>query len=221
MISVWKYRRCELYLIAIHDGYVELTEAPPSELKIAKIARISHLSQSQSVESDKKLIKKLMQWGHMSPFEHISLTFKVKAPIFVARQWFRHRIGSFMERSGRYTTFDEVDFYLPDDERANGKQFILDKSCTQSFQAYHTLIKAGVDPEVARMVLPMSTYTVYYWTVNLRSLMNFLNLRASSHAQREMQEYAQAVAKIFHIYLPTIYDAFIKYRYTGDLLTQK
>ncbi len=200
----------------LDKGFVELIDVLGGDRAVAKIARISYMSKPDP-EGDKRLIELLMMNGHESPFEHIVFTFQIKAPIFVARQWFRHRIGSFMERSGRYTKFDE-EFYLPSDERASGYSEIMKSQMHAAFETYHKLLQSGVKKEVARMVLPMSLYTQWYWTVNVRSLMNFLNLRADKHAQYEIQQYALAVASFFKESCPWTYEAFLNKAYKGNLL---
>jgi thymidylate synthase (FAD) len=200
----------------LDKGFVELVDVFGGDRAAARAARISYMSKSDP-EGDKRLIELLMMKGHESPFEHIVFTFQVKAPIFVARQWFRHRIGSFMERSGRYTKFDE-EFYVPSDERAKGFEEMMKTQMSSSFETYKKLLQGGVKKEVARMVLPMSLYTQWYWTVNARSLMNFLNLRADKHAQYEIQQYALAVAHFFKSTCPWTYESFVKKAYKGDLL---
>jgi len=200
----------------LDKGFVEFVDVFGGDSTVAKIARISYMSKPDP-QGDRRLIELLMANGHESPFEHIVFTFLIKAPIFVARQWFRHRIGSFMERSGRYTKFDE-EFYLPSNERANGYSDVMKDQMHAAFETYKKLIQAGVKKEVARMVLPMSLYTQWYWTVNARSLMNFLNLRADKHAQHEIQKYAMAIAFFFKESCPWTYEAFVKKSYKGDLL---
>ncbi|WP_456400371.1 FAD-dependent thymidylate synthase [Mesoaciditoga sp.] len=200
----------------LDKGFVELIDVFGGDKAAARAARISYMSKSDP-QGDKRLIELLMTNGHESPFEHIVFTFQIKAPIFVARQWFRHRIGSFMERSGRYTKFDE-EFYVPKKSRANGLEEAMREQMQSAFKTYKELLENGVKKEVARMVLPMSLYTQWYWTVNARSLMNFLNLRADKHAQYEIQQYALTVAIFFKETCPWTYDAFLRKYYKGDLL---
>ncbi len=180
-----------------------------------------------------------MEHGHETPFEHIVFTFHVKAPLFVTRQWFRHRIGSFNEISQRYTEVKEEEFYVPDNVRVNISEDrqksvevedtallesireSIQKACEESYRVYKELLNKGVARELARVVLPLSTYTQFYWTVNARSLMNFLSLRADSHAQWEIQQYALVIAEFFKETCPWTYDAFIKFTYKGDLLPKQ
>ena len=197
----------------LDKGYVKLIDFLGDDQRVAEIARISHNSKGDK-QKNEILIRSLMKMKHESPFEHIVFTFKVKAPLFVARQWFRHRIGSFMERSGRYTKFEQ-DYYMPDvDKMTEQMKFEVERT----FVFYEELLNNGVPREVARMVLPLNTYTEWYWTVNARSLMNFLNLRADSHAQYEIRQYAKVIANIFEECCPITFDAFIEYAYRGDLL---
>jgi len=190
-----------------------------------RAARVSYDMDVLDEERDKKLIEFLLKNGHETPFEHIVFSFHVKCPIFVARQWFRHRIASYNELSGRYSKLS-YEFYLPDPARLrkgadiDGRAALekIEEVTRSAFQTYLELLKMGIPREVARIVLPLNLYTRFYWTVNARSLMNFLNLRADSHAQWEIQQYALAIAKIFKEKCPWTFEAFLKYAYKGDLL---
>lgn len=203
----------------LDKGYVELIDFIGGDKIIALTARISYMSKSNSDEEDERLINLLTRLGHESPFEHIVFTFHIKAPIFVARQWMRHRIASINERSGRFTEFEE-EFYVPDDQRAENRSKTMKEAMEKSFEVYRELLSSGVKKEVARMILPLSLYTEWYWTINARSLMNFLNQRADTHAQYEIQRYALAVADFFKMTCPVTYNAFVKNIYKGDLLVR-
>jgi thymidylate synthase (FAD) len=163
-------------------------------------------------EKDRKLIKYLLEHQHGSPFEHNSITFLVKAPIFIARQHFRHRISSFNEISGRYVEVKE-EFYIPKEFRqqsTNNRQasiegselehekanLIYTKTVKEGFENYKQLLALGVAKEQARGVLPLTTYTEYYWTCNLRALLHFIKLRDHENAQWEIQQYAKAMKEI-------------------------
>ncbi|BBJ27767.1 FAD-dependent thymidylate synthase [Athalassotoga saccharophila] len=200
----------------LDKGYVEMVDLLGGDMAAVRSARISYMSKSDP-RRDEKLIELLAKLGHESPFEHIVFTFYIKAPIFVARQWMRHRIASINERSGRFTEFEE-EFYVPDPERSDNNTDMMREAMEGSFRVYKELISKGVKKEVARMVLPLSLYTEWYWTVNARSLMNFLNQRADSHAQYEIQRYAIAVAECFKNACPLTYNAFLKHIYKGNLL---
>lgn len=209
----------------LDKGFVKLIDNMGNDISVVRAARISHGKEPIDEQRDKKLLEHLMKSGHESPFEHIVFTFHVKCPIFVARQWMRHRIASYNELSGRYTEFND-EFYLPDFEKRIGKgqsekaKQIFEQAYEVSYQCYKQLLEVGFQREIARLVLPLATYTQFIWTVNGRSLMNFLSLRADSHAQWEMQQFAIAVARIFKQLCPWTYEAFLKHRYTGDLLRE-
>lgn len=141
-----------------------------------------------------KLVKHLVTNKHCTPLEHCVFSFRVKAPIFVARQWFRHRMGSFNERSLRYCEA-RPEFYYP-----SGIGFELwdgyDFSYKESLDFYHDLLEGGATKEQARAVLPLGIYTEFIWTVNASSLFNFLRLRLDKHAQLEIREYAKIILQI-------------------------
>src|SRR6185437_5948616 len=179
-------------------------------------------------ESDEGLIRFLMRDRHGTPFEHNAFRFHVRCPIFVAREWFRHRIGSFNEFSLRYARATE-DFYVPaaedvrsqvgkpgaysfepvDPELAEQTREELQAVYDAAYAAYQRLVEAGVARELARSVLPVGAYTQFYWTVNARALMNFLSLRASEFAQLEIRCYAEAVEASFAAQMPVTYAAFV------------
>ncbi|SHN62847.1 thymidylate synthase (FAD) [Fervidobacterium gondwanense DSM 13020] len=220
----------------LDKGFVRLVDMMGDDYAAVKAARVSYGQGLKTPERDKALIMYLMEHGHETPFEHIVFTFHVKAPLFVARQWFRHRIGSFNEISQRYTEIKEEEFYIPENIRINvpedrQKAIVVDdtellekvkeamvKTFEEAYHTYKELLNMGVARELARIVLPLSTYTQFYWTVNARSLMNFLSLRADSHAQWEIEQYAIAIAKMFKATCPWTYEAFVKYAYRGDIL---
>lgn len=219
----------------LDKGFVRLVDVLGDDYSAVKAARVSYGKGIKTPEKDKKLIFYLMEHKHETPFEHIVFTFHVKTPIFIARQWFRHRIGSFNEASLRYTELKD-EFYIPDHIRKNVKEDkqkavrvddeqlkekalnLIDEAIENSYKIYKNLLEMGIAREMARVVLPMASYTQFYWTVNARSLMNFLNLRADSHAQWEIQQYAIKIAEIFREKCPWTYEAFLKFNYRGDLL---
>ncbi|MGJ8453994.1 FAD-dependent thymidylate synthase [Pseudothermotoga sp. U03pept] len=210
----------------LDKGFVKLVDSMGTDLSAVRAARISHGREPIDEERDKRLLEHLMKSGHESPFEHIVFTFHVKCPVFVARQWMRHRIASYNELSGRYTEMAD-EFYIPDLEKRGNMnsdnrsvQQIFEESYERSYEQYKKLLEMGFQRELARLVLPLATYTQFLWTINARSLMNFLSLRADSHAQWEMQQFAVAVARIFKQLCPWTFEAFVKYRYTGDLLKE-
>ena len=180
----------------LNNGYVSLLESMGGDAAVIRNARRCWRSEDKSTpKSDEALIKHLLKAGHLSPFETMTFTFDCKAPLFVARQWFRHRMGSFNEESLRYCIANE-DFYTPLRlSEAQEREWI--KENKRQFEAYEGWVSSEKMPkEQARAILPIGTYTKYYWTVNGSSLMNFLRLRLDKHAQPEIQEYARGILEI-------------------------
>jgi thymidylate synthase (FAD) len=220
----------------LDKGFVKLIDMLGDDRAAVRAARVSYGKELSTDERDKKLINYLMEHKHHSPFEHQVFTFHIKTPIFVARQWMRHRIGSYNEISRRYTTKYAEEFYIPDhiriqdtknkqgsiptdDEHMEKKAIdIIKYTYDYLYETYNKLLEMDVAREMARMILPVGQYTQFYWTVNTRSLMNFLNLRGDSHAQWEIQQYAIVLAEIFKERLPWTYEAFMQFEYRGDLL---
>jgi thymidylate synthase (FAD) len=212
--------------IKLHtNGFVTLLESSASDLDVVNAARVSYNTSHEELESgDAKLIGYLMKNRHGSPFEHTYFKFRVRLPVFVAREWIRHRIGnSFNEVSGRYTELD-MGYYVPDRHHVRkrvGKPgayeyevmhdpavvALIDSAAHESFKAYEKLLESGVAPELARVVLPLNAYTEWIWTVNARSLMAFLSLRAEKHAQQEIQDYAYCIEQFFKQVMPYTYAA--------------
>jgi thymidylate synthase (FAD) len=183
---------------------------------------------------EEKLINYMMKHRHGSPFEHTYFTFHVKAPLFVVREWQRHRIGSYNEMSGRYVEFEPEFYYparwrVPADSNKQGSVFpdvdhdriIWDNTNDTDYEEamimawgqYQLLLEAGVAKEMARMVLPLSLYTQFYWTVNARSLMNFMNLRLGADAQWEIRQYAVELKEFFKEKMPITHEAWINNGY--------
>jgi thymidylate synthase (FAD) len=178
------------------DMRVELIDSMGGDHSIVRAARVSSGSEAGNEKRDKGLVNMLMRDRHGSPFEAVTMQFFVEVPIFVAREWFRHRMSSFNETSGRYKVLEPV-FYIPSEERplrqigkpgaytfepGDYQQVLTAKSAgirtaRAAWEEYQHQLDAGVAREVARNVLPLSIYTSFYWTVNLRSVMNFLSLR--------------------------------------------
>jgi len=203
----------------LDHGFVRLVEHMGDDLSIVQAARVSYGQGSKGHEKDRKLLRYLIEHEHGTPFEMVVFKFHVKCPIFVMRQWIRHRIGSFNEISARYTEMEE-EFYVPDtfrgptqsnkqgSEQVDLDHLALADKLKQHYQAayqdYQSFLKAGVAKEMARMILPVALYTQFYWSVNARSLMNFLKLRDSCDAQFEIRQYAVAIRKIFNEILPIV-----------------
>ena len=213
------------------DGSVTLEAHCADDLSVVNGARVSFAKKSLFLEdSDEKLIEFLMRERHGSPFEHNYFRFHIKCPIFVAREWFRHRIGSFNEMSMRYHE-PELEFYLPDVEyfrtqvgKPGSYSFepLENDGLAEYFQnklmlhyedgkrLYDEMIARGVAKELARIPLPVATYTEFYWSINARSLMNFISLRNSDFAQKEIRDYAIAVEDCFSRVMPVTHRAFVQ-----------
>lgn len=210
----------------LDQGFVRLVDFMGGDEAVVQAARVSYGQGTKGEEKDRKLIDYLIRNKHETPFEQTVFKFHVKCPIFVARQWFRHRWASYNEISGRYTEMKD-EFYLPEQFRtqmgknysyenlpADENEMLRHKLKTfyrQMYELYESMLHTGVAREQARIVLPLALYTQFYWTVNARSLMNFLNLRLEVHAQQEIRRYAQAIEKIFRQKLPWTYDSFQKH----------
>ncbi|MBN1999742.1 FAD-dependent thymidylate synthase [candidate division KSB1 bacterium] len=212
-------------------GFLKLVDFMGGDLAVVQAARVSVGKGVTHDIRDKKLVEFLLAHKHETPFEHSVFKFHVKCPIFVARQWFRHRISSFNEISGRYTEMKE-EFCLPDrlrTQKARNYQYMelpqeknnmlrekIALHYESCYKLYRELLDDGVAKEHARLVLPQSLYTQFYWTVNGRALMNFLALRLDEHAQYEIRQYAEKIAKIFSEKMPWSYEAFEKYVLAGE-----
>jgi len=216
--------------IAVLDhGFVRLDDAMASDLSVVNSARVSFGRRKEGMdESDEGLVRFLMRDRHGTPFEHNAFRFHIRAPIFVVREWMRHRIGSFNEFSMRYAKATD-DFYVPesedvrsqvgkpgaysfepvDPELAEQTREELQAVYDQAFETYERLVEAGVARELARSVMPVGAYTEFYWTVNARALMNFVSLRAAETAQREIRRYAEAVEVFLAEKMPVTHAAFV------------
>jgi len=225
MLKTEKKNQNELSPV-LDSGFVKLVDFMGGDQRAVDSARVSFGGVSKGTDRDRKLIEYLLAHEHISPFEHSVFQFHVKCPIFVARQWMRHRIASYNEISARYTEVKD-EFYIPETFRAQdtiNKQGsvagarlnnarlleIYTRSIKASYAAYSELLKAGVAREMARMALPVAQYTQFHWSVNARSLLNFLSLRLDSHAQYEIRQYAAAIQGIFKEKMPWTWEAFKK-----------
>lgn len=199
----------------LDHGFVRLVDHMGDDMSVVRAARVSYAGgESKGAESDRKLVEYMMRNHHTSPFESIVMTFHVKAPIFVFRQWHRHRTQSYSELSARYTEMPD-EFYAPtewrrqDTKNKQGSVPVTEMDCwnvvqvgthqdawSEARQSYQEMLNDGVAREMARMVLPVSLYSEMYATVDLHNLMHFLRLRMDSHAQWEMQQYANALHDI-------------------------
>jgi thymidylate synthase (FAD) len=218
----------------LDHGLVRLVDAMGNDLSVVRAARVSYDAAWRAGEdqgSDKRLINYLWKNHHTSPFEAVTFTFEVKAPIFVFRQWHRHRTWSFNELSARYRELPE-EYYVPSAETigkqsASNKQMreiveldetelarqdklvaFYESRCKAAFEVYHGLLKEGWPRELARMVLPLSTYSHMFATVDLLNLLKFITLRDHEHAQHEVQVYARAMLELIKPIVPACVEAF-------------
>ena len=191
----------------LNAGYVRLVEYMGGDESVIRNARRCWRSEDKSSEeSDRNLIRHLLREGHMTPFETIVFTFDVKCPIFVARQWMRHRIGSFNEESLRYCVA-ERDYFIP--SGLNQQQLTFWKMYNDEQFDRYNLVKQTIPKEQARSILPLGTYTKFYWTVNGSSLMNFLKLRLDKSAQAEIREYAEVILDMAKVVAPVSFTEFV------------
>jgi thymidylate synthase (FAD) len=213
----------------LDHGFVRLDDSMASDLSVVNAARVSFARRKEEMdEADEGLIRFLMRDRHGTPFEHNSFRFHIRAPIFVAREWMRHRVGSFNEFSMRYARATD-EFYVPDaddvrtqigkpgaysfepvsPELAEQTREDLRAVYEQAFATYERLVEQGVARELARSVIPVGAYTEFFWTINARSLMNFVSLRAAETAQREIRRYADACERFFAEQMPVTHAAFV------------
>jgi thymidylate synthase (FAD) len=225
---------------ALDKGFVRVVDYMGNDSSVVQAARVSYGEGTKRVNEDKALIDYLMRHQHMTPLEMTTIKFHIKCPIFVARQWFRHRTGSFNEISARYTEVKD-EFYSPEisnikpqsktnhQGREESESFdivkaldyqISMKDCsTFDYEIYQMLINDGVAKEIARTVLPVSQYTEFYWSLNLRNLFHFLHLRSDSHAQYEIRVYADIISSLVETWVPHCFEAFQKYQLGAKTLS--
>ncbi len=215
----------------LDKGFVRLIDVMGDDNAIVQAARVSYGSGTKKVHEDRGLIRYLMRHLHTTPFEMVEFKFHVKLPIFVARQWIRHRTANVNEYSGRYSEMKD-EFYVPDPEQvraqsATNKQGRADDSfapeeaerirtmmrTTQEslYGQYQELLDTDLAREIARINLPVSNYTEWYWKIDLHNLFHFLRLRIDSHAQYEIRVYGEAMASIVKAAVPLAYEAFEDY----------
>lgn len=205
----------------LDKGFVRLVDYYGSDERIVQSARVSYGAGTKTVREDAALIDYLLRHQHTSPFEQVVFTFHLKLPIFVARQWVRHRTGRMNEISGRYSVMKN-EFYVPDtssiatqsksnkqgrgeplpEADAEGVREGFERGQELAYKAYEETINRGVAREIARINLPLSLYTEFYWQMDLHNLFHFLKLRLDSHAQYEIRMYAEQILKIVEIVCP-------------------
>lgn len=216
-------------MIEILDhGSIEILEVMGNDQAIVDAARVS-VKNLKPVSSNDKLIEFLLKNKHWSPFEMVEFKFRIRAPIFVAREWVRHRTASWNEVSLRYTV-PILDFYLPTVERMNTQsltnkqgsstEVIENAKAVRDFiEAYYEtsgalydyLIECGLSRELARIILPVGLYTEWIWKIDLRNLLNFISLRTADGAQWEIRQYADSIMKMINEYVPITMNAWRMY----------
>ncbi len=215
----------------LDKGFVRLVDYMGNDDSIVQAARVSYGEGTKKVQEDRGLIRYLMRHHHTTPFEMVEFKFHVKLPIFIARQWIRHRTANVNEYSGRYSIMKE-EFYLPkpDDIQTQStrnkqgrsenpvpeetkRQFLEDLSRIQgdAYKVYTEAIDKDIARELARIDLPLSLYTEWYWKIDLHNLFHFLRLRLDDHAQKEFREYAVVIADMVRAVCPVAYEAFEDY----------
>lgn len=215
----------------LDHGFVRLVDFMGDDSSIVQSARVSYGKGTKSVREDTTLIRYLMRHQHTSPFEMVELKFHIRLPIFVARQWIRHRTANVNEYSGRYSEMTD-DFYIPELDQIRtqdevNKQGRSDKKIDvetateilgsmeqhqkESYNEYLKYLEKGVAREIARINLPLSSYTEWYWKIDLHNLFRFLKLRLDWHAQYEIRIYAEAIANIVKELYPISFKAFSDY----------
>lgn len=220
----------------LDHGYVRYIDHMGTDQDILEAARVSYKSPSKGEEQDKKLLEYLYKMGHSSPFEVVKVKFNIKLPIFVMRQFVRHRMQNLNETSARYTELPN-EFYIPETWRKqdtknkqgsieekdwnpilsdyknglNDASTCLSYACIEAYETYESLLKAGIAREMARMVLPVNIYTECYSCWDLKNLLHFIRLRDDSHAQAEIQEYGRAIKQIVTELFPWTMAVYEKY----------
>lgn len=230
----------EKHLYTAHEvldhGFVRVIDYMGDDSAICQAARVSYGKGTKAVSNDAGLIRYLMRHWHSTPFEMCEIKLHVKLPVFVARQWIRHRTANVNEYSARYSILDR-EFYIPAPEQLAAQSVInnqgrgetlsgdeaarvleiLKADSTRAYDHYEQMMsdedgQQGLARELARMNLPANIYTQWYWKVDLHNLFHFLRLRADSHAQYEIRVYAEAMCKIVADWVPAAYSAFEDYR---------
>ena len=236
----------------LDHGFIRVIDYMGDDTSIVQSARVSYGKGTKKVSTDSGLIKYLMRHWHTTPFEMCEIKYHVKLPIFIARQWIRHRTANVNEYSARYSILDK-EFYLPsfgnlaaqsksnrqgrgevlEGDQAKEVLGLLKKDAEKTYNDYEMMLnerfdgttidenKKGLARELARMNLTLNTYTQWYWKTDLLNLMNFLRLRADSHAQYEIRAYADTMLDTLKKWVPTTYEAFMDYRVGGTEVSAK
>ena len=220
----------------LDHGYIMLLDVMGDDDTVVQSARVSYAQGTRKTQNDRNLLRYLMRSRHTSPFEQCRIRLEVKLPLFVERQWVRHRTASLNEMSARYSVLPS-EFYIPRPEdvgtqSTSNKQgrdtegykgdfsTELRQTCDQAYGAYEQALEEGVSRELARCHLPVNIYTKKVWAMDLHNLLHFLSLRLDPHAQLEIRAYAKAIAEIVKIWVPWTWEAFEDYRLGALHLTR-
>lgn len=215
----------------LDKGFVRLVDYMGGDDSIVQAARVSYGKGTKKTSEDRGLIRYLLRHRHTTPFEMCEIKFHCKMPIFVAREWVRHRTASINEYSARYSEMPN-DYYSPNLEDITGQdrtnrqgrgialteevkvntKTVMGEAANTAHTIYEQLLTDGVARELARAVLPVSGYTEWYWKMDLHNILHFLALRMDGHAQLEIREYANAIASIVKQWVPNAWEAFVDYR---------
>lgn len=226
----------------LDHGFIRVIDYMGNDSAIVQAARVSYGAGTKQVNEDRGLINYLMRHGHTTPFEMCEIKLHVKLPIFVMRHWVRHRTANINEYSARYSVLSN-EFYIPelskiaeqsktnkqgraDDSMSDKKKQevakILDEFSKAAYEKYSYMLEdLGLTRELARTILPVNVYTEMYWKIDLNNLLHFLRLRADSHAQYEIQCYANKILELVKCWVPFTYDAFMNYRKNAINVSQK
>ena len=228
----------------LDHGFVRVIDYMGDDAAIVQAARVSYGAGTKHVQNDEGLIRYLMRHWHSTPFEMCEVKLHVKLPVFVARQWIRHRTANVNEYSARYSILDR-EFYIPAPEHLAAQSVVnnqgrgevltgeesarvldlLKSDANRAYDNYEAMLSTdgqqGLARELARMNLPANIYTQWYWKVDLHNLFHFLRLRADPHAQYEIRVYAEAIAAVVKDWVPLAYAAFEDYRMGGVNLSAK
>ena len=228
----------------LDHGFIRVIDYMGDDAAIVQAARVSYGAGTRHVQNDEGLIRYLMRHWHSTPFEMCEVKLHVKLPVFVARQWIRHRTASVNEYSARYSILDR-EFYIPAPEHLAAQSTVnnqgrgevlegeeaarvldlLKSDANRAYDHYEAMLsqdgQQGLARELARMNLPANIYTQWYWKVDLHNLFHFLRLRADPHAQYEIRVYAEAIAACVKDWVPLAYGAFEDYRMGGVTLSAK
>ncbi|MCA8870204.1 MAG: FAD-dependent thymidylate synthase [Rhodobacteraceae bacterium] len=228
----------------LDHGFVRVIDYMGDDAAITQAARVSYGRGTKKVTNDEGLIRYLMRHWHSTPFEMCEVKFHVKLPVFVARQWIRHRTANVNEYSARYSILDR-EFYIPAPDALAAQSTVnnqgrgellegaeaervlefLKSDSSRAYDNYEAMLsqdgQKGLARELARMNLPANIYTQWYWKVDLHNLFHFLRLRADIHAQYEIRVYAEAICRIVADWVPMAYGAFEDYRLGGTQLSGK